>query len=337
MIEFTKTQQDCLRQMTKRYETEVEAHRLALSVAGQMQWRTNRAGLEYLYRTHSKFQAAANLGPRSPSTEAIAKEFAELQSSALRNHEEATANVQQQAAQVKDLELGFVSAPIARVLRVMDLHAQLDEALVMLGTPCLYAYCYQAHVDVARSMLDEAVPIEIVDNWLLFGSKHIADRHFLFKLLVQTDRTFAVVTANPLRIASNGGMTVMFTNQSKPEALDEEDEEDEAEPAPAPHREPTVDWLIDQPRVRVLVPGVDGVGVPFCIPDIRAFFVHKAWRAERQSRPPELRRADAAQAAFALALLQKRFPELEMPGDYVSFLPVSYQLRWLQKGNSKLH
>jgi len=336
MIEFTKPQQTCLRQMAKRYETEIEAHRLALSVAGQMQWRTNRAGLEYLYRTHSKFQAPANLGPRSPATEAIAKDFSELQASSLRNHADATASVHEQAVQVRDLGLGFVAAPVARALRVLDLHAQFDEVLVMLGTPCLYAYCYQASVDVARSILDEAVPIEIADNWLLFGSKLTADRHFLYKLLLQADRTFAVITVHPLRIASNGGLTIMFTSQAKSDPLDE-DAEPEAEPAPLSHREPTVDWLIDQPRVRTLLPGVDGAAVPFCVPDIRAFFVHKAWRAERQSRAPELRRADAAQADFALALLKKQFSELEMPEEYFAFLPAAYQLRWRQKPSSQLH
>lgn len=73
---------------------------------------------------------------------------------------------------------------------------------------------------------------------------------------------------------------------------------------------PGLQWLVNSPELEAVAVDEDGRPAPFCVPDPRAFALHKAWLSRQPDREPVKKPRDIAQAQEVAQLVREHMPHL---------------------------
>ena len=84
---------------------------------------------------------------------------------------------------------------------------------------------------------------------------------------------------------------------------------------------PSLQWLLNSPRVEATVITTDGRPVLMRSPDPRAFAVHKAWLSSEPSREPVKKSRDLNQARWVSQLLLEHLPQYPINERCLRYFP----------------
>jgi hypothetical protein len=307
--------------MKQLYETLLQAEaEEARNFKGSMSWKRVH-GREYLYRKRA--EEWKSMGPRSKETEHAFSQFQHGRAVLKARIESLKDQIEIMAPICRAMRLGRMPSISARILRRLDAQGIIGHGLTVVGTHALFAYesLVSAHF--------ESEHVATADIDLLFDAgaslKLVAPelkQSGLIGQLRRVDRSFAAAPGS-FRAANNDGFLVDLI---MPQAKD---------PSRSPSRrrigETTEDqaaaeieglaWLQNSQAISEIVVDERGYPVRICVPDPRAFAVHKAWLSRRPDREPGKRRRDLAQATAVAELVRAHLPNLPFDNEALQAFP----------------
>jgi hypothetical protein len=328
MREFDNDQRREMVNSRQRYLSCREAVERLAKYRGSMVWSATK-GTDYLlhssYRDGGAKRSQKSLGPRSPETEALKRNFESGRAAASRRHKSAKDVLDRQAAINRAIGLGRVPLTAARIIRAIDDLRLLGKGLKIAGTNALYAYEAVAGVFVDPDI----TTTEDID--LLFDARRelnvvteaaVGDDGLL-GILKQVDPTFER-GRETFRAANDEGYLVdLIMPEPKPpwrkvrESLVGQADDLGAVGIAG------LQWLQNAPAFEAIA--IDERGVPLRIlaVDPRIFAAHKWWLSQRIERDPLRRRRDAEQARVVARIVAHHFRHLPPTFAQMSMLPRS--------------
>lgn len=283
-----------------------------------MKW-VRAAGKEYLVRLRDAKGNGKSLGPRSAETERIHAAFTVSKQRADERFAALSATLQQQARLNKAVRLGRLPALIGRILLALDLTGA-EHHFTVIGTHALYAYEAMAAVQCAMDLLasgdvdllyDPRKPLALTAEKL--------DGMGLLGLLRQVDASFEVAATHPFRAVNQERFMVDLV--IPPEGMRVNRAVCFAEDDLVAAEVPSLQWLLNSPRVEATVITTDGRPVLMRSPDPRAFAVHKAWLSSEPSREPVKKSRDLNQARWVSQLLLEHLPQYPINERCLRYFP----------------
>ncbi|MGU3361645.1 GSU2403 family nucleotidyltransferase fold protein [Methylobacterium sp. M6A4_1b] len=291
--------------------------------SGAMSWK-RVAGRDYLYRKRG--ETWKSLGPRSPETEAIVRQFQEGRTEVAERVAALAARLDAMAPVNRALKLGRLPVIAGRILRALRRAKLIGSGVEVVGTNALYAYERLAAVQVAGAHLATA------DVDLLFDARRSlrlltpeVSAIGLAGLLRKVDRSFEIMGKGGFRAVNRDGymvdliMPTLKDQMTRParirigsDATDLEAVEIEG-----------LAWLVNSPKVRATVVDARGYPLTMVVPDPRAFALHKLWLAGRTDRDPLKQGRDRAQADLLATLIASRLPNLRFDDPALDALPLA--------------
>jgi len=309
------------------------SRRFQQSYRGTMRWRSSK-GKQYLYRTISRHGIARSnsLGPRTPQTESILREFQSGKESLTLRLDKTEARLTEMARVNRALRLHRVPVIETKILRALDREGLLGAPLFVVGTNALYAYESRAGVFLNSSLVatrdmdllwDDRRKISLV------LAEEAAQRGVL-GVLRSVDPSFALTGPRSFRAANDDGYLVDLIRPvgNGPFAR---------KPVSKPNRTDRIgpieddlygvgieglNWLIHSPKIDEVVIGSDGFPVFVSCIDPRVFALHKWWLSCKADRNPRQRPRDASQS-LAVANLCLHYLGLSLESHDLSALPES--------------
>ena len=229
------------------------------------------------------------------------------------------ATLKQQTRLNKAVRLGRLPAIIGRILHTLDL-SRAEHHFMVIGTHALYAYETMAAVQFSMALLasgdvdllyDPRKPLALTTEKL--------DGIGLLGLLRKIDRSFEVVATHPFRAVNQDRFMVDLVIPA--EGMHVNRVVGFAEDDLVAVEVPSLQWLLNSPRVEVTVIASDGRPVLMRSPDPRAFAIHKAWLSREPSREPVKKGRDLSQARRVLELLQEHLPQYPIDERHLRFFP----------------
>lgn len=291
-----------------------------------MVWQESK-GTEYLARSYydkAGIRRQTSLGPRSPQTEGVKRDFETGREAANAQFKEIDAALTRQGAVNRALGLGRVPLTGARIIRSLDDVGLLGAGVRVIGTNAIYAYEAAAGV-----MVDPGITTT-GDIDLLFDSRRelrfvVSDdvnERSLIKVLRQLDKTFER-TANLYRAQNSQGYLVDLIKplRNPPWGKDALQIGDNSPGDLAAAEIEGLVWLENAPAFESVV--IDERGMPLRIvtADPRIWAIHKHWLAKRPDRNPLKRRRDAEQAVAVAGLVRDYLTHLPFNPDELRSLP----------------
>jgi hypothetical protein len=283
-----------------------------------MKW-VRAGGREYLVRLRDARGNGKSLGPRSTETERIHFAFTANKQRADERFAALSAALKQQARLNKAVRLGRLPALISRILHALDL-ARAEHHFTVIGTHALYAYEAMAAVQCSMDLLasgdvdlfyDPRKPLALTAEKL--------DGIGLLGLLRKVDPSFEIVATHPFRAVNQERFMVDLV--IPPEGMRVDRAVRFAEDDLVAAEVPSLQWLLNSPRVEVTVIATDGRPVLMRSPDPRAFAVHKAWLSSEPSREPVKKSRDLNQARLVLRLLLEHLPQYPVDERCLRYFP----------------
>jgi hypothetical protein len=289
--------------------------------SGALSWKTV-AGRDYLYRKRGEIWKS--LGPRTPETDAIARQFHEGRTDLTARVANLADRLDAMAPVNRALKLGRLPAIAGRILRALHGAKLIGSGVEVVGTNALYAYERLAGVQIAGAHLATA------DVDLLFDARRSlrllapeVSATGLVGLLRKVDRSFAVMGKGSFRAVNRDGYMVDLIRPTTKDRM--------ARPPKSRIGSDGTDleaaeieglaWLVNSPKVHATVLDARGYPLTMVAPDPRAFALHKLWLAARPDRDPLKQRRDRAQADLLAALLASRLPHLRFDDPALAALP----------------
>lgn len=283
-----------------------------------MKW-VRAGGREYLVRLRDARGNGKSLGPRSTETERIHFAFTANKQRADERFAALSAALKQQARLNKAVRLGRLPALISRILHALDL-ARAEHHFTVIGTHALYAYEAMAAVQCSMDLLasgdvdlfyDPRKPLALTAEKL--------DGIGLLGLLRKVDPSFEIVATHPFRAVNQERFMVDLV--IPPEGMRIDRSVRFAEDDLVAAEVPSLQWLLNSPRVEATVIATDGRPVLMRSPDPRAFAVHKAWLSSEPSREPVKKSRDLNQARLVLRLLLEHLPQYPVDERCLRYFP----------------
>ena len=311
------------------YQAYRNAHREMLTrFAGSMAWK--RVGShDYLYRQiRGKWKS---LGGRNPSTEETFRAFTAGQAQLKESLAGLSRRLDEMAPVNRALRLGRVPRIVSRINRRIEEVGPLGNNLIVIGTNALFAYERLAGVHLESGYLATGDVDLLFDarSRLKFASDHLKPNNVL-RLLQGVDRSFHLIQGfsaenkdgflvdlirpqSKYPILRKGSARIADLEGGSPSKMDSDDLE-------------AVEifgliWLVNSPKVDVVVMGEDGYPLRLICPDPRAFVLHKLWLSERIDRDPPKKIRDRGQAQVIHDLLQQRLPNMPFDDRDLSAMP----------------
>lgn len=258
---------------------------------GSMTWK-RVSGKEYLYRIVNRY-TQKSLGPRSPETEALKKDYTASRASNRARVTKMRKAIEASAAVNRAMGLGRVPRTAAKVLRALDEVGLLGDGLFVVGTHALYAYEARSGI-VFRPELLATVDLDLLADVRTRLVLAIEDkrREGVLAALRKADASFAV-QGDLFRAVNDDGY---FVDVIRPMSKNEDSADEYDLGGLVPVGIDGLSWLINSPRFEATAIAEDGMPVWMSCIDPRAFALHKQWVSMRDSREPIKRRRDAAQA-----------------------------------------
>ncbi len=286
------------------------------TLRGGLHWKTV-AGHEYLVRTIDRHGGNRSLGPRSPKTEELFREFYESKRDLDARIRSLNEELIRQARFCVAAGVNRVPRLAADIVRSLDASGLLGNHLIILGSHAMYAYELAAGVQLKAGLLQT----EDLDTLLnkseieLAGSIRSAG---LLGILQNVDKTFKPTRKRSFRavnakgfmvdlirapIDAHGGLTSIGTG------LDLIADQLRG-----------LEWLTSLPPMSQIVIADNGFPVRFVVPEPRLFSLHKLWVSLQPTRDPIKRKRDFRQAE-AIAQLSLDYFKLSFDDPAIKALP----------------
>ncbi len=266
-----------------------------------MKW-VRAGGRDYLVRLRDARGNGKSLGPRSTETERIHFAFTANKQRADERFAALSAALKQQARLNKAVRLGRLPALIGRILHALDL-ARAEHHFTVIGTHALYAYEAMAAVQCSMDLLasgdvdlfyDPRKPLALTAEKL--------DGIGLLGLLRKVDPSFEIVATHPFRAVKQERFLVDLV--IFPEGMRIDCAVRFAEDDWVAAEVPSLQWLLNSPRVEVTVIATDGR--PVLMRLTGSISTSVALPAQDTPRNPHCRHASYRAIATALARLRLR-------------------------------
>jgi len=305
------------------------------SIDLQVERRTLRGGLywkkvadhDYLVRITDRTGGNRSLGPRSPQTERVYREFTETKRDLDVRIKSINEEVARQAKFCVAAGVNRVPRLAADIVRSLDASGLLGSHLIILGSHAMYAYEMAAGVQLKAgllqtedldTLLNTKAEIELAGSIRSPGLLGILqDVDATFK--PQRKRSFRAVNAKGFMVdlirapIDSGGLA--FTSIGSGHDLVAEQLRG-------------LEWLTALPPKTQIVIADNGFPVRFVVPEPRVFALHKLWVSLQPTRDPIKRKRDLRQAEaivqLALDYFNLRFDDpavKALPSELTSMIP----------------
>lgn len=277
--------------------------------SGGMHWKKSK-NKAYLFRTRDRYGNGHSLGPRSPETEKIFKDFHGRKKQSADDLRHLQEKLKLQARICKAIMIGRVPRIVTAILRLLEQRRLLGKNLEVIGTHALYAY------EAAAGVFFESGLTATQDMDLLWDSRtrlrllafDDLEPAGLLGLLRKADPSFRMMGVNSFRSVNRAGYMVDLV-KAEPKSIHVKDIRqmgDENDLAAAEIR--NLEWLLSSPAFSQTVIGDDGFPATMIAPDPRAFALHKLWLSRQPDREPIKKKRDEVQALAVLNLILQYLP-----------------------------
>lgn len=286
--------------------------------AGSMSWKEVK-GRRYLVRTYDRRGRQASLGPHSPETEMLLSRF-------LADKQDALARWRNADLRIADLARYNIAARINRLpkmpawlLTALSRKGILGRTVHVVGTHALYAYEAMAGAVLQTNLLETSDLDFMVDPRRLRLSVEGVPPIRLLDVLREVDASFRRLDKRTYSAENDQGFIVDLIKAAPRNPLRKgpADAPGDLEPVEIPD----LKWLVNAPKVQVVVIGADGFPVPMSVPDPRAFALYKFHISVSVNREPPKRGRDMAQAEALVALIEHRLPQYPFHPDHLRMFP----------------
>ena len=295
-----------------------EAYRQKQAHQYGMKW-VRVADRDYLVRLRDARGNGKSLGPRSPETERIYAAFTTGKQRADERFAALSGALKQQARLNKAVRLGRLPTLIGRILHTLDL-ARAEHHFTVIGAHALYAYETMAAVQFSMDLLASGDVDLLYDHRRSLAlTAQKLDGRGLLGLLRKVDPSFEVVAAQPFRAVNQERLMVDLV--IPPEGMQTNRAVRFAEEDLVAAEVPSLQWLLNSPRIEATVIAADGKPVLMRSPDPRAFAIHKAWLSSQPDREPAKKGRDLSQARLVLQLLLDYLPQYPISERHLRYFP----------------
>jgi hypothetical protein len=330
-VELTAEQRREVVNTRQVWEARDAAVKRRAGYAGSMAWRSPRGKGDYLYRivgeTGSGQRRERSLGPRSPETERVFREFQAGREVAKADLEAINERLQKQARLNRALDLGRVPTVTSRVLRRLHAENLLGGVIVVSGTNAIYAYEAAAGVHVGGDLLATGdLDIMLDARAKLKLTVEGEEPRRIIDVLKLADSSFKQHPEAHRAVNRDG----FFVELIKPEPT----------PAWKAEREGLGDgdmraamianmrWMANAPKFSAVAIGEDGFPVPIACADPRAFALYKNNMGTHDpARDPVKRRRDTLQAAVVARIVEEQMPALQFTPEQWKCFPAEVVAR----------
>jgi hypothetical protein len=303
------------------YEAYLSAYRKGRSYRGGMHWKKAK-GREYLFRSRDRYGYGKSLGPRSPETEKILKEFRKNKQNAKERLENLKDRLKEQARFCKAAMIQRVPRVAAETLRHLDRQKLLGRNVLIVGTNALYAYeaAAGAYVDTSITATGDLDILWDVRSRLTLVADDI-DKIGLLDILRKADRSFELSGPRSYRAINRDGYMVDLI-KTEPKSILIRERTQMGGPGDLKAAEiKNLHWLISSPKIYQVVIGEDGFPAAISAPDPRAFALHKLWLSKQTRRNAVKKQRDNDQALAVANLIVKYLPQYQFKATELRMFP----------------
>jgi len=321
-IEWTDNQRRVFLDSAQLYEAYIAAFREGRAYRGGMHWKKAK-GRDYLFRSRDRFGYGKSLGPRSPETERILREFRHGKERSQDRLRALKGRLKEQARFCRAVRIQRVPRTVASVLRVLDQYGLTGRNLCIIGTNALYAYEAAAGVFVDRPILATEDMDLLWDVTARLKLATVGDQPppGLIDILRKADRSFDLHDAQRFRAVNKEGYLVDLVKPEPKKVMTVErrrlGQAGDLEAAEIKN----LQWLLSSPKFTHVVIGEDGYPAAMTCPDPRAFALHKIWLSERDDRNPLKKSRDRHQALTVAYLLARYLPHYTFAAEELKMFP----------------
>ncbi|WP_105440266.1 nucleotidyltransferase domain-containing protein [Neorhizobium sp. T25_13] len=288
--------------------------------SGSMAFKTV-AGRDYLYRKTGTIWKS--LGPRNDETELTHQRFHQGRERLRERTAALTRRLDELAAVNRAMRLGRLPLIAARILRALGSSSLMGSAVDVVGTHCIFAYERMAGARVDSQLVatgDIDLLFDARTSLRLLG-KSLPENGWL-GLLQQVDHSFHLLAKGDFRAANDEGFLVDLITPTGPNPIRSK----RTPPAKGAGDLTAVEieglvWLVNSPKVEIVVLDARGYPVIMSVPDPRSFALHKLWVSERDDRDAIKKRRDRDQADLVARLLAEHMPHLRFDDPALQALP----------------
>ena len=304
------------------YEAFTATYHKSRSYRGGMHWKKAK-GREYLFRSRDRYGYGKSLGPRSPETEKILKEFRKNKQQVKERLDNLKSRMKEQARFCKAAMVQRVPKVAAATLRILDQQKLLGRNVLIVGTNALYAYETAAGVHVDTSITatgDLDILWDVRSRLTLVGDNEI-DRTGLLDILRKADRSFELSGPRSYRATNQDGYMVDLIKSEPKQMLKQERTQMGNSGDLRAAEIKNLHWLISSPKIHQVVIGEDGFPASMSVPDPRAFSLHKLWLSSQPDREKVKTKRDYDQAVAVANLVVKYLPQYKFRASELRMFP----------------
>lgn len=320
--EWTDNQRRIFLDTVQLYEAYIDAFRASRSYRGGMHWKKSK-GKAYLFRSRDRFGYGKSLGPRSPETERILRDFRHGKERSQNRLRALKERLKEQARFCRAVQIQRVHRTVAGILRVLDQYGLMGRNLCVIGTNALFAYEAAAGVFVDRPVLATRDMDLLWDIQARLKLVTVGDQPppGLIDILRKSDRSFALNVGQRFRAVNNEGYLVDLVKPEPKNIMAAERRRfGEAGDLEAVEIR-NLQWLLSSPKFKHVVIGEDGYPAMMTCPDPRAFALHKIWLSKRADRDPLKITRDRHQAHTVAYLLARYMPQYRFTSNELKMFP----------------
>jgi hypothetical protein len=304
------------------YEAFMAAYHKSRSYRGGMHWKKAK-GRKYLFRSRDRYGYGKSLGPRSPETEKILKEFQKNKQQVRERLDSLKNRLKEQARFCKAAMVQRVPKVAAETLRLLDQQKLLGRNVSIVGTNALYAYESAAgvHVDTPITATGDLDILWDVRSRLTLVGDNNVDRTGLLDILRKADRSFELSGPRSYRAINRSGYMVDMIKSEPKQMLKQERTQMGNSGDLRAAAIKNLHWLISSPKINQVVIGEDGFPAAMSVPDPRAFSLHKLWLSNLPNREAVKRQRDHNQAIAVANLIVKYLPQYKFKSSELRMFP----------------
>jgi hypothetical protein len=315
--EFKESEQHTLDQAIQAYQAYLDALLARRALQGGMHWKTIKAR-QYLYKYRDRYGRGRSLGPRSPETAAILREFLEQRREIAAHLTVRRQELNQAARFCRAASLHRVPHLVTRILRRLEGGDFAGPPLMVIGTQALHAYEFAAGAFI--------VPPPTSPFWsgshnhLTLAATPSIPPDLGLSLLRRADRSFRLLPGDDQTAVNRHGFLVRFIRPPGPRAPQPLPAKDGPGPG-VPAATGDLTALMSAPRFSQVVIGRRGDPVTMVVPDPRALALHKLWLSQQEDRGPARRRWDRLQAMALAELILRYLPQYDFFSAQLNLFP----------------
>ncbi len=307
------------------YEAFMAAYHRSRAYRGGMHWKKAK-GREYLFRSRDRYGYGKSLGPRSPETEKILKEFRKNKQQLKERLESLKDRLKEQARFCKAVMIQRVPRVAAETLRLLDQQKLLGRNVLIVGTNALYAYeaAAGAFVDTSITATEDLDILWDVRSRLTLVADNDIDQTGLLDILRKADRSFELSGPRSYRAINRDGYMVDLIKSEPKQMLKQERTQMGGSGDLRAAEIKNLHWLISSPKIYQVVIGQDGFPAAMSAPDPRAFSLHKLWLSKQVNREAVKKQRDHDQAIAVANLIVKYLPQYQFKATELRMFPKAF-------------